>query len=511
MVKEEPLRSIAKGAIIVFVGVFISKIFSFLYRLIVARVGAQEYGTLSIALAVYGMVVIAALLGINQGILRNAAYYKSTGEEKKLKGAITGSLKITTLTSIFLAAGLFIFSDKIAVGIFKNEQLGILLKIISFVIPFDVLRSNLFSIARVFDKIKYETYAKNITENSVKVIITIVLLWLGFGIVGATWAFAVAILVSFILIAYYTQKKVYPILRNKVIAIENNIALLVYSVPLVLNTLILLAINWTDTIILGIYSSAEDVGIYNSAVPTAQLTYVVTSAILSLFLPILTHLYAQKKDDEFKGTFKVVTKWIILANLIPLTLFIIMPEEVLGILFGKVYMSGGLALSILTIGYFIHHLALTANNTLLVFKKTNTVFIISLIGAILNLTLNILLIPSYGIIGASIATAISLFAIAATTIFIARKTTKINQFDSRILRAIIAVSLSAILLILVKSQVNEEILRLMFGGGVFIASYLALLLITKTLEREDLVFISLIQTKTGIRIEKLNRIVRRFL
>ncbi|MBS3117889.1 polysaccharide biosynthesis C-terminal domain-containing protein, partial [Candidatus Woesearchaeota archaeon] len=110
-----------------------------------------------------------------------------------------------------------------------------------------------------------------------------------------------------------------------------------------------------------------------------------------------------------------------------------------------------------------------------------------------------------------IATAISLFAIAATTIFIARKTTKINQFDSRILRAIIAVSLSAILLILVKSQVNEEILRLMFGGGVFIASYLALLLITKTLEREDLVFISLIQTKTGIRIEKLNRIVRRFL
>ena len=188
-----------------------------------------------------------------------------------------------------------------------------------------------------------------------------------------------------------------------------------------------------------------------------------------------------------------------------------MPEEVLGILFGKVYMSGGLALSILTIGYFIHHLALTANNTLLVFKKTNTVFIISLIGAILNLTLNILLIPSYGIIGASIATAISLFAIAATTIFIARKTTKINQFDSRILRAIIAVSLSAILLILVKSQVNEEILRLIFGGGVFIVSYLALLLITKTLEREDLVFISLIQTKTGIRIEKLNRIVRRFL
>ena len=77
------IKKIAKGVLIVFIGTLISKIFSYFYRLIVARyLGPEAYGTLSLGLGILGIASIFAVFGLPTGVLRYVAYYK--GKENKV-------------------------------------------------------------------------------------------------------------------------------------------------------------------------------------------------------------------------------------------------------------------------------------------------------------------------------------------------------------------------------------------------------------------------------------------
>ena len=73
----QPLKTIAKGASLIFVGMFISKLLTYFYRMIVARIGTEEYGLLSLALAVFGILTTISMLGLGTGVIRYFAFYQA--------------------------------------------------------------------------------------------------------------------------------------------------------------------------------------------------------------------------------------------------------------------------------------------------------------------------------------------------------------------------------------------------------------------------------------------------
>ena len=111
--------------------------------------------------------------------------------------------------SITLAIILFFFSDFLAVYIFHDVRLGLIFKILAFIMPFDVFRSILLTSLKGFQLVKYEVYAKNIGENISKIVLTLIILLLGYGIVGAALSFGFAILLSTIIVFYFFQKKIF--------------------------------------------------------------------------------------------------------------------------------------------------------------------------------------------------------------------------------------------------------------------------------------------------------------
>ena len=79
--------------------------------------------------------------------------------------------------------------------------------------------------------------------------------------------------------------------------------ILSYSLPLMLSGILISITTWTDTLMIGHFRQASEVGIYNAALPTAQLIYMIPYVFMVLFLPVLTELYAKGKTEVLEGFF----------------------------------------------------------------------------------------------------------------------------------------------------------------------------------------------------------------
>lgn len=506
------LRTIAKGAGIFLIGLFASKILAYAYRIIIARTGsAEQYGLLSIGLAVFGFLVTISILGMNESVIRFVAFYKGKSDYGRAKGVIISALKITLPVSIICALLLFLFSDWVAVKFFHNSDLGILLKIIAFGLPFDVLRSIFFSSIRAFQKITYEVYGKSVAENVAKVALTFVAVYLGLGIVGAMVAYLISIFVSFALSVYFMEKKVFSVFKNKVMAIGCNKTLLSYSIPVMFTGFIYLIMQWTDTLMLGYFRTASEVGIYNVALPTAALLYVFPSALRTLFFPALSEIYAQNKADVFKSVYQIVTKWIFVVDSIVLILLIAFSKQIISFLFGEVYTTdqvsffgltftvSALALVILSFSALSAEFLSPAKDVLLVLKKTKFVFFSTVLGSILNVILNFILIPKHGMIGAAIATS---FAYSLIFILIgvwAYIITKINPFKKSCLKVLLSSGCIILLIIILKLYSITSILLTITIGLILLIVYFSILYFIGFFEEEDIMIINAIKQKLRLK------------
>jgi len=507
---DESLKFITKSAGIVFVGLFISKLLSYVYRIIIARIGTEQYGLLSLGIAIFGLFSTICLLGLNQGVLRYIAFYRGKEQLSKIKHILISTFKITIPLSLIISVFLFIFSDWISITFFDNPSLSIIIKIISLAIPFNVFREILLYTLRAFKKIQYEVYSKNIVENLIKIIFTLVFIILGLSLIGAIISYTVAIICSAVLTYYFLEKKVFSIFKNKSGKYFSNKELLIYSLPLLFSDFIFSIISWIGTLMIGYFLPESEVGIYNAAQPTAFLMFMIPYALLTLFVPILTELYAQNKNEDFKIVYRTTTKWIFIINLILLSMFYLFPKSILGILFGQNYIAGATSLLILGIGYFIGHLTSSSQCVLLVLKKTKLIFFNTILMAVGNIILNIYLIPIYGIIGAAIATAFVFILRGILVVIESYLINNIIPFKLNYIKIFFSILIASLLVKYLSKFYPINIFTLAINSILLVGFYLLLLIITKSFEKEDIMIIKTIQQRTGIDFSKINNFLGKF-
>jgi len=518
---DKSIKKIAKGGGIIFIGIIISKILSYIYRIIVARIGVEEYGLFSIGLAVTGFLAMISTLGMGEGVVRYVSYYIGKKQEYKARNIIKYVLILTTTFSIFVAVSLFILSDWISINLFHNKNLSIILAIFAISLPLDVVKKIILSVMRAFQKIEYEVYSRNLIENISKILLTLLLIYLGFGIIGVAIGYVAAFVISLFVSFYFLQTKVFS-LKGKTTMIQNR-DILNYSLPLLFTGFMLFIMGWIDTLMIGYFRTTAEVGLYNAALPLAHLLYIFTYALFFLFLPTLSSLYAQKKKEIFKPLYKTLTKWIFWINMILLSFFILFPKQIISTFFGQKYLSTTilfgkeilpvpLSLTILSIGFFFGYLMHGGSTFFLVIKKTKLLLFNSIIIALINLILNYILIPPYGIIGAAIATSTSFLVMGLLLIIEIKILLNIWPFKRSYFRILFSAALSLILTYLLSRIIrfNKDIYSILVLGTFFIICYLVMALITRSFEREDIMILTSIQEKTGLKISFINKLLKKF-
>ena len=507
------LRTIAKGAGIGFAGTAIGLGFGFFTRIVIARfLGPGEYGLISLGVACLSIAATIGLLGLSSGITRYVSFYNGRNDRGRIKGTITSALKISLPVSLILASLLFFGSKWISVNIFDETNLEQILQIFAIAVPFWCLAQIFLRATVGFQDVRYKVYVEDIFQNVFKVALIILLLNCGFGVLGAALGWILAIIVMPFLALYFLEKRVFPIFDTKVKVTSVRKELFSFSWPVTLVEASRLIFGWTGTLMLGYFITSYDVGIYNAALPTAGLMQIALASFAAIFMPVISELYSNRKYEDIRRIYRIVTKWIFTIVFPGFLLILIFSKQIMWILFGSEYVSGSTALCILAFGYLIASGVGPTSSVLTAFGKTKIIMGCYFVGAVANLVLNLYLIPIYGINGAAIATASSYVFMNILTLLFVYKIGKVQPFSVGFFKPILASVLACLLVYAVtKYLIGATLFVLVVMFFVFLALYFCLLLLFKGFEEEDLMIMSAIEEKTGVRWGLARKIIGRFL
>jgi len=183
--------------------------------------------------------------------------------------------------------------------------------------------------------------------------------------------------------------------------------MLVYSVPLAAAGIGVFVNTYVDRIMLNHFLSLESVGVYGMAIRIAGLTGLATVGVQSAISPLVFARHASPGlKTELAGFLR-----LFVAGVLLLMLFIkLFAREILVVVATPAYYSAAplvvwLSAALIFAGMYVFAPGLSLA------KKTATILVINLGGGILNLLLNLLLIPRLGIPGAAYATLTSAIAV----------------------------------------------------------------------------------------------------
>ncbi len=510
---DKSLQKIAKGAGFVLIGTIIGRLFGYGSRIIIARfLGATDYGLVSLGFAGMSIFATFSLVGMVHGIIRYVSFYKGYEDKERIKGTIISSLKITLPLSLFFTLILFYTADWISIHVFGDANLTAILKIFSIGIPFWVLARSFLSCIVGFQDMKYPVLVEQVFQNVLKLCAIVILFMLGFGVLGVTWGWVLSIILMPFLAFYFLERKIFSIFNRKVKAVAMKKELFYFSFPLMLSGIAGMVMHWMDTIMIGYFRTSAEVGIYNAALPTAQIINTIPGSFTSIFLSVISELYAKNKLEIMRNIYSTVTKWMLFFIAPAFLIILLFSDQIIKIFFGTEYIPGSTALIILTCGFLIIAAAGPDNAILQSLGKTKIVMISNYIGAGMNFLLNFLLIPIYGINGAAIATASSFVLTHIFSLFFVYKTTKMHPFRRNFLKPVFASIIAASVIYgstkYVK-RVSLFIMIMMFFA--LLVLYLFLLLFMKGFEEEDLMIMKAIEQRLGIKSDLIRNIIQRFL
>jgi len=511
---EAALKVMVKGAGISFVGLAFSNIVLYLTRLVLARaLTPDEYGLLFLTLSIIYLVMSFVTLGFESGVQRYAPYYLAKNDMKKTKGVITSSLKMALPVSIFTFLILFIFSGQISLLIFHNASLAPIIAILSVTLPFFVVYKILSAAFFSFKKVEYDVFSWSISRPVVTLAILLISMFFGFGLMGATAGYALGFVASGVLAFILMETKVFHVFTGKIKATPLKKTLLVFSLPLVVFSILWNFMTRIDTILLGMLKTSFDVGIYQTAVPTAQFLLVIPGALGTLFLPVISEFLSSGKTDSIGKVYRTIFAWIFYMNLPLLLVLIIYPNAVINVLFGPAYITAGGSLRILATACFIYAISMLSVSIIGLYEKTKYFILNSGVCLAIAAGLSYMLIPAYGIIGAAAANITALSAYTAITVYEAYVFSGHLPFSKKIAKSLAAGVISILSVYfatkILFAELSIWILAPMFV--VFIAMYALLLLILKGVGKEDIMILKAIETKTGLRIKFVRNIIKRFI
>ncbi len=512
---DESLLKITKGAGVAFLGSLMGLLFGFPTRVLVARHGTEsEYGVFSIALAVLSICAVVATLGLRIGTSRSIGYARARNDNQKVQGLISASVWFALIASLSLCFILLLTSDIIAENVFHEPTLGVPLKIFAVAIPFLTIVYIFVSIFRGFDDVKPTVYFQNILINAVFLVLLVGIILLALPFHWVFYAYLASSGICCLCLIIYALNRLPSPMRLASMAIVRPVAkeLLIFSLPLLGVAVLQLVIGWTDTLMLGSFRTLHEVGLYNTARPSASFISAPLAAMALIYMPVTSGLYAQGLIPEIRRNFSILTKWLWSATLPLFLILFLFPETVLSFLFGITYTPAASALRILSLGFIISNLLGPNGATLIAMGKSRFIMWATLAATVLNIGLNMALIPPFGIEGAAIASTATLVSINLIVFWKLYSLSRAQPLSKNLIKPALA-SLALIFLI-----------QFIFGNFVTVTWWMLPLLVifyygiyglailfTRSFDREDISVLLTIEKSVGVDLSIAKGILRRFL
>lgn len=499
IIEEDVAASVAKSAGGAAAGRVINYLLTYLTVVIATRtLGTAAYGSVALALNVILLASTIASLGLNEGVIRHVAFCQGSNNMGRATRVLLCGLKLAGVSSLAITAVVFLAADFSAAYLFSKPELGLPLRIFALGIVPLTLGKNLTSALQALQLIKLKVAVEYILRPGLLLIgVLILVAVLRFGMIGLVGAYLGSFFIGCV-VAAAILIKVFPRQSPAEPAAGDAYGkLLRFSLPLLGVGLMTILIERMDIFMLGYFRPSEQIGIYVAATQVANFIFLPLHAFLLIFLPMVANYHGQETMYKTISLLKTVTKWVISLSLPLLAFLIIFSREMMSI-FGDDFLPGQTSLIVLCCGWMFFVMTGPANGLIMMAGYSHINLINSLVIFAVNLGFNIWLIPIHGIMGAAIATAISLFLIGLVTTCEVFWIFKSHAFRTDIYKPLIACAIASGTVVLAQRELALDgipLLPRLTGGAIAMGAIYFFTLNLLKFSRDDLIVLRLVKVK----------------
>jgi O-antigen/teichoic acid export membrane protein len=404
--RDGHVRELFRGSVIAFFLKALGIITGYLFTFLISKYyGAKGVGIYSLTFTVLTISGMIGTLGTQTSILRYVGQFTAEGNFNKIRALYKKILRLIVPVSALLSLGLILLSGIVANKVFHNDLLTPAFMIISLSAPFFVVNSVNVELIRGMKIIKFSEYLRNVNTTLFSSVFIFTIHFFFYSYYLPIAAFAISVLITFMLSTFTVNRSFssFPRQESNTLSLRE---LFRVSLPMMTTAFSSLLMANISTIMLGIYETTEQVGIYSVSLKIATATSFVLIAINIIAAPKFSELYWSERKAELRRVVEASARLAFFVSSPILLAIVIFPEFLLGF-FGKEFVSGKNVTIILAVGQFINTISGSVGYFLSMTGGQNVLRNIIISGTVLSICLNALLIPRYGITGAAFSTLIS--------------------------------------------------------------------------------------------------------
>jgi O-antigen/teichoic acid export membrane protein len=479
MNQPDPIKSrnIAANYASLFGGKVVTKLLTFLAMIFIARyLGEDDFGRLNFAFALASLATVAAQAGLSNLNIREIARHKENSSQ--ISGTVS-LIRWMNLAWIIIVTGLFAIGAQSLFGWPANSGWIILLGGLGF--AFATMGATYIEIFQAFERMEFVAVIFLIT-NALNLLLVLGIIFMGWGLLEVGAAFILSNCCGWAA-GYLMCRRLFPIPR---LGQPLNLvwSYLKESWPFMASAIVAMVYWRTDTITLTAMVGVGAAGIYNAAGRLTEGLLLVPSTYREAIYPNLSRTFLTD-PDSYRETTRRSYKYLIALALPVAVGTSILANPIVRFIYGDQYQGTEMVLAIIIWALATIFIREFTAGQLFSMNKQKSVLSANLTAAVLNVILNITLIPYFSWIGASVAMVASAAVSMGMNLWTVKKASPGSLVRLGMIRSVASAAVLGVVLWLAREHTTLHVLILIPAGLLL---YSLILILSGFFNRAELRF-----------------------
>jgi O-antigen/teichoic acid export membrane protein len=424
------MQRVARGGAFALVGVASSAVLQFALVLVVTHgVPRATAGAFLEAVALFMILSNLTELGADTGVVRMVPRLRATGRDGDLRALVRAAVVPVALAGGAAAVLVLVLAGPASQVLFGSEaQTGkTLLVVLAPALPFACVLTLLLAVTRGFGRMRPFVLITNVWVPGARLIaVAAVIVVIGSDPAALALAWGLPLVVGIAIAASAVRRELQ---RRPVTMASSGIAgeLWRFSIPRALAVGCAVTVNWVDVLLVGAIVGPRGAAVYGAI---SRLSVIGAYGLQTIGMVVAPRMSALMTVDDMPSLdhlYQAATRWAVIVSW-PLYLLMVVFAPLFARIFGEEYTSGATALAVLAAAGLVNLATGNSMVLLLMAGKSSWNLLDSAGSMIVNLALNLLLIPPFGITGAAIAWSVSIVGTNLVSVIQVRRATGLQPF-----------------------------------------------------------------------------------
>lgn len=362
----------------------------------------DEYGVFSLALAVATTSMLVARFGFARSAGRYVAEYKER-DPAQIPHIVRSSL-LLNLGSILVVVVVVLVSHRYIASLLGDPDLIPFLLVGTLFILFGTLVAYLERVFQGFEAITFAAVLRACGRLN-RLVLTLGFVMAGFGAIGALWGYVIGLIVATVIGFGYLVIRLRTY-RDATVSIESGLRQQIarYAVPIMATNTSLVLDKRIDTLLVGYFLSPVSVSYYVVGDKVVSLALAPISALSFTISPTFGAQKAAGNVDRVSRLYEEALTNALMLYFPAGAGIALVANPMVSVVFGTAYSGAVGVVQVLGLYVVLSAVVQISDNGLDYLGRARERAIARLVTAVLNVLMNIALIPAIGVVGAAIAT-----------------------------------------------------------------------------------------------------------